>query len=416
MFPNLLTTSKRWWQPRYTVLALMWLVYGCFYLNRLNFAPVIPLIIEDLKISHAQVGLISTFFFAFYAAAQFPAGYLSDIFGPRKIITFGGVISALANLFFSAGYSLFYLIGFQSLNGLGQGGGWGPSVKLLNNWFPESERGRVLGIYATCVSIFTVLAYALAGYLGKTFGWRAAFWTLPIILLSVLLVYWVVVDDRPDGNIVQSFQYRPPEPAEKSSGNRNRLIVILSNRDMRMACLGFSCLMYIRYAILVWLPAYLYETYGLSVVTASLLASVYPMAGLVASPLGGYLSDVAFGGRRKPLLLIALSFILLSTIFLASAGRLKWAMILIAGVGFFEQLIAPQFFALELDLIPPELAGTGAGFLEAGGHVGSMCAMFFSGLLVDAFGSYKPVFLTLSILAIIGIGAVLFVREINPIR
>ena len=169
--------------------------------------------------------------------------------------------------------------------------------------------------------------------------------------------------------------------------------------------------MYIRYGILIWLPAYLYESYGLSVVTASLLAAVYPMAGLVASPLGGYLSDVAFGGRRKPLLLIALSFILLSTIFLASAGRLEWTMILIAGVGFFEQLIAPQFFALELDLIPPELAGTGAGFLEAGGHLGSMCAMFFSGLLVDAFGSYKPIFLVLSILAIIGIGAVLFVRE-----
>jgi len=406
-----LTNFKRWWQPRYTVLAIVWLVYGCFYLNRLNFAPIIPLIIQDLKLSYTQVGLISTFFFAFYALSQFPAGYLSDVLGPRKIITLGGSISALANFLFGAGSSLFYLIGVQGINGLGQGGGWGPSVKLINNWFPESARGRALGIYATCVCIFSVLAYVLAGYLGKTFGWRAAFWTLPIILLSVLFVYWMVVDDRPDGNSVQSFPFRPPEPAEKCTGNVNRLIAILSNRDMRMACIGFCCLMYIRYGILIWLPAYLYESYGLSVVTASLLAAVYPMAGLVASPLGGYLSDVAFGGRRKPLFLIALSFILLSTIFLASAGRLEWAMILIAGVGFFEQLIAPQFFALELDLIPPELAGTGAGFLEAGGHVGSMCAMFFSGLLVDAFGSYKPVFLVLSILAIIGIGAVLFVRE-----
>jgi len=135
------------------------------------------------------------------------------------------------------------------------------------------------------------------------------------------------------------------------------------------------------------------------------------MAGLVASPVGGYLSDVAFGGRRKPLLLIALSFILLSTIFLASADRLGWAMILIVGVGFFEQLIAPLFFALELDLIPPELAGTGAGFLEAGGHLGSMCAMFFSGLLVDVFGSYNPVFLVLGIVAAIGVAIILFIRE-----
>jgi len=114
------------------------------------------------------------------------------------------------------------------------------------------------------------------------------------------------------------------------------------------------------------------------------------------------------------LLLIALSFILLSTISLARADRLEWAMILIGGVGFFEQLIAPQFFALELDLLPPGLAGTGAGFLEAGGHLGSMCAMFFSGLLVDVFGSYNPVFLVFAILAAAGIAVVLFVHESKP--
>jgi hypothetical protein len=43
-----------------------------------------------------------------------------------------------------------------------------------------------------------------------------------------------------------------------------------------------------------------------------------------------------------------------------------------------------------------------------------MCAMFFSGLLVDVFGSYNPVFLVLSILAAAGIAAVLLVRESNP--
>jgi len=128
MFPTRLLNSKKWWRPRFSVLVLAWLVYGCFYLNRLNLSPVIPLIIEDLKISYAQIGLISTVFFAFYAAAQFPAGYLSDILGPRKIITLGGLISALANFLFGAGSGFFYLIGFQSLNGLGQGEAGGPAL------------------------------------------------------------------------------------------------------------------------------------------------------------------------------------------------------------------------------------------------------------------------------------------------
>ncbi|RLC12869.1 MAG: hypothetical protein DRH43_00510 [Deltaproteobacteria bacterium] len=410
MFPTRLAIFKRWWQPRYTVLALMWLVYGCFYLNRLNIAPVIPLIIEDLKISHAKVGIISAFFFAFYAATQIPAGYLSDLLGPRKIITLGGVTSALANFFFGAGSSLFYLTGVQSINGLGQGGGWGPSVKLLNNWFPEAERGRVLGAYATCVSIFTPLTYALAGYLGKAFGWRVVFWISPLILLPVLLVYWMVVGDYPGGNS-RGFRYSPGPLAEKPPVNRKRLSVIFSNKDVRMTCLGFFCLNYITYCNLVWLPAYLYESYGLTVAKAGFLAGAYPLVGLAARPFGGYLSDVTFDGRRKPLLLIGLSFILLSTIFLAVSNDLRWAIVLIVSVGFFDQLISSLFFALQLDLIPAELAGSGTGLLDAGGHLGSMSAMFFSGLLVDMFGSYKPVFLVLSVLAATGIGAVLFIRE-----
>lgn len=411
MFPIRPVKSKRWWQPRYTVLALMWLVYGCYYLCRLNFAPLIPLIMEDLKISHFQIGLIGAFFLAFYSVAQFPVGYLSDIVGPKKIITVGGVTSVIANVFFSAGTSLFYLIGFQGLNGLGQGGGWVPGVKLLNNWFPKSERGRTLGLFGTSESIFVVLAYILAVYLGKMFGWRAVFRIFPMILLFVLFVYWVVVDDHPNRISAQNFRYRTPEPGEKSSESRHKLIVILSNKNVRMACIGFFCLMYISYCNLIWLPTYLYETYGLSVVKAGLLASLYPMVGIVARPLGGYLSDVTFTGRRKPLLLIGMSSILLSTIFLASTDNLMWAMILIISVGFFDQLIGPLFFALELDLLPSELAGTGAGFLSAWGHFGPMFAMFLSGALVDMFGSYKPVFIVLSILAATGIASTLFIHE-----
>ena len=409
--PNL----KRWWQPRHTILFIMWLVYGCFYLNRLALGPVIPFIIEDLNFSHTQIGVISSFLFGFYAFAQFPAGYLSDIFGPKKIITFGGLASALANYFFSAGSSLLYLIGCQSLNGIGQGGGFGPIVKLLNNWFPEAERGRALGIHTTCVSIFTLFAYALAGYFGKTFGWRSVFWFTPSILLPVLFFSWVIVDDNPANKIRNEFRYRPEKPTEKPSDNTQRLKAILSNKNMGLACFGYFCLMYITYCNLIWLPSYFYESYGLSIITTVSLAGIYPLIGLVARPLGGFLSDVPLHGRRKPLLLVGFSSILLATFFLANTVRLEWALVLIVIVAFFDQLIQSLFFALELDILPSELTGTGAGFIEAGGHLGSVAAMFLTGLFVDLFGSYKAVFLFLTFLAAIGIVVAISIREDKPL-
>jgi sugar phosphate permease len=382
---------------------LIWLVYGCFYLNRLNLAPVIPLIFEEFNFSHTQVGLITSFFFAFYCISEIFLGYLSDIFGPRKIITFGGVVSAIANFFFSTGAGISHFIVAQSLNGFGQGGGWGPSVKLLNNWFPKRKIGRVLGIYATSMSLFTVLTYALAGYLGNTFGWRAVFRIFPALLILVMLVYWIFVRDHPAGNEVEKFQPQSINKVDKLFANRNRFIVVLSNNNIRLAAVAFGCLVYTSYTILIWVPTYLYETYGLSVVKAGLLTSLYPALGLLARPLGGYLSDVTFGGRRKPLLMIGFVIILFSTLSLTIVVRLKLAMSLILCVGFFDQLIITLFFALLIDILPAEFTGTGASLINAVGHVGSVIAMFFSGLLVDAFHSYRPVFLTLAVLAGIAI-------------
>jgi len=406
-----LANLKRWWQPRYTILLIMWLVYGCFYLNRLALGPVIPLIIEDLNFSHTQVGLISSFLFAFYAVAQFPAGYLSDVFGSKRIITFGGLASALANYFFSAGSSLLYLIGCQSLNGIGQGGGYGPIVKLLNNWFPKEERGRALGIHTTCVSIFTLFAYVLAGYFGKTFGWRSVFWVAPSILLPVLFISRIIVDDKPANKIRNDFKYKPEEPTAKPFDITKRLKAILSNRNMVLACFGYFCLMYITYCNLIWLPSFFYESYGLSIFTTVSLAGIYPLIGLMARPLGGFLSDVPLHGRRKPLLLVGFFSIMIATFFLANTVRLEYALVLIVIVAFFDQLIQSLFFALELDMLTSELTGTGAGFLEAGGHFGSMSAMLFTGLLVDLFGTYKAVFLSLSFLAATGFVVAIFIRE-----
>jgi sugar phosphate permease len=411
MFMNQPIPSNSWWQPRYTVLFLMWLVYGCFYLNKLNLAPVIPLIIEDLGISHTRVGLVSAAFFFFYSTSQFFWGYLSDILGPRKIVTFGGSISVLANIFFSLGTSSFNLIGAQSLNGLGQGSGWGPSVKLLNNWFPTSERGRTLGIYATCVSIFTILAYWLAGYIGKTIGWRAAFRVSPVILLIVLLVYWLAVRDYPMGPRGRNLESHPSNSNKNLPPKQKRFSTVILDKYFLLASVAFACLTYISYANMVWIPSYLYESHGLNVVKAGFLASLYPAIGILSRPLGGHLSDVTFGGRRKPLILIGFFFILLSTLFLVNAAHLGWAMTLIISVGFFDQLIVTLFFALLVDILPAELTGTGASAMNAIGHGGSTGAMFFSGLLIDKFYSYKPVFLVLSILAGVGILTMLFIKE-----
>lgn len=88
-------------RKQFKIIFYCWLVYGFFYLNRLNLSPVIPLIMSDLDISHARIGFIGASFYVCYTLIQLPAGYLSDLFGARRIIVAGGC-SLLFQIWYSA--------------------------------------------------------------------------------------------------------------------------------------------------------------------------------------------------------------------------------------------------------------------------------------------------------------------------
>jgi OPA family glycerol-3-phosphate transporter-like MFS transporter len=402
--------EKKLWTPRYTVVTLLWLVYGSFYLNRLNISPVIPLIMRDLNISHAHMGLITTSFFLAYSLTQFPAGYLGYLLGYKRVIAIGAIISGGANLLFSAGNGLTYLILCQGLNGLGQGGAWSPSVGIVANWFDRTERGRVFGIYVTCTSVFTILSYVISSVLGYKFGWRMPFIVPPLIITTVILLFWIMVRESP--------QEMPPNPVPDvnketilSPSFKEDMKTILSHRDLWLLGISYLCLMAIRYSIFVWAPTYLFETFELDVLEAGILSSIYPAIGLVSYPLGGFLCDLILGGKKKPLIAIGLFSIFILALFLSRVTTLIWAVFLLGCVGFFDQLGAALFFALEVDVLPQHLASTGAGFLNTASALGSMVAMSLTGLLIDVFQSYHVVFIALSIAALIGGMSIIKIRE-----
>ncbi len=403
-------SRKRLWTPQYTVLTFIWFVYGSFYLNRLNISPVIPLIMRDLSISHAQMGLITTFFFLAYSITQFPAGYLGHLLGHKKVIAIGAIISAGANLLFGLGNGLSYLILCQGLNGLGQGGAWSPSVGIVANWFNRKEGGRAFGILATCVSLFTIISYVLSSMLGQKFGWRIAFIVPPLIIMLVTLLFWIMVRESP-----KEIKLNPTPDVHKgillSPRFKDDMKTILSHQPLWLMGISYFCLMAIRYSIVVWAPTYLFETFELNILRAGILSSIYPAIGIISHPLGGFICDFILGGRKKPLIVVGLLSIFMFTLSLSYVTKLVWAIFFLGCIGFFDQLGAALFFALEIDLLPRHLASTGAGFLNTASALGSTVAMFLTGLLIDVFHSYHIVFITLSIIALIGGMSMIKIKE-----
>ncbi len=366
----------------------------------------------DLDISHARIGLIGALFYIFYTMVQLPAGYLSDLFGARKIIFAGGLISAFSNLLFSFGNGLWHLAFFQSLNGLGQGCGFSPIIKIINQHFSFSQRGRVLGLVMTSTAVFNVAAFLIAGYIGHTYGWRTVFWSAPLVFIPILILFKRGINTPPsiettsnadgtDSNSLKSIK-------KKFFVRKDKQIF---SRKMCFLGLGFFCLCYITYSNLIWLPSFLFESYDISLVQAGFLAALYPLSGLISRPLGGYISDVVFKGKRKQTVMIGLFAILVSTLLLSQIEDFNINIYIIIIIGFFDNLIGPLFFAWMLDLVPYNHSGSGAGALQFFGHTGTILSIYFSGIAVDAFHSYRPFFMILSAISILGIVSIWLISE-----
>jgi len=397
---------------KFKILFYCWLVYGFFYLNRLNLSPVIPLIISDLGISHARIGLIGASFYVFYTLVQLPVGYLSDLFGARKIIVAGGLISTFANMMFSFGGGLAHLISSQCLNGVGQGCGFSPIISIIDRHFPLSQRGRALGLVMTSTAVFSVAVFFLSSYIGQTYGWRAVFWSTSLLFLPVLLLFRVSITAVPSPEIpvgtdgVEFSRFKTIK--ENTSSTLGRRVL---SKNLCFLGLGFFCLCYITYSNLIWLPSFLFESYDMTIVQAGLLAALYPLSGTISRPLGGYMSDVVFKGKRKQTIMIGFIVILLSTVLLSRIEDFHINIYFIITIGFFDNLIGPLFFAWMLDLVPYNRSGSGAGVLQFLGHIGTVFAIYFSGIAVDVFHSYRPFFMILSVISGLGLVLVAFISE-----
>lgn len=64
---------------------VLWLSYVGLYLNRRNISIVMPVLMIEMGIDHAQTGFLVTTFFIIYAIIQIPSGWLADRVGGKKV-------------------------------------------------------------------------------------------------------------------------------------------------------------------------------------------------------------------------------------------------------------------------------------------------------------------------------------------
>lgn len=397
--------------PAIVVLFLTWLLFAVYYLNRLNYSPVIPLIKADLDISNAGAGLLLAFFFLSYTIFQLPAGYLGDRLGPRKTLAAGAVISIIGNLIFSQ-VNGFALLAFgQLINGMGQAVGWSSAIKMVVNWFPKERRATAIGFFITCVTIGSSAGIRMSGLIGDRLGWRASFIIPPLLMLCTLVVFWFVVRDNPIDKGHPDFADETALEQIVPEDFRLRIRLVLTNRTLWVVALVYFCFVYVQFGCLVWIPTFLTERYAMSVNRASLLSSLVLLPGILASPLCGFLSDRFFMGRRKPLIIIGMA-VLSGTCFLLGFDLdINLVLVALAVIGLTILIPDVLLATFPADILSRKLTATGMGFLATFTSAAGIVTTPLSGKIVDAFHSYGVLFFSFAVAALAGTVVAMFINE-----
>lgn len=204
-------------QKRTFILLVITMVLG--YLPWYNFSAVLPYLASDFSLTSGQTGLILSAFQMGYVLVVLITSRLADVIGPKRVVAWATLCTAISSTLFiwtARGFTSILLM--RLLTGLSAGAIYVPGMAILANWFPSSQRGRVIGAYTGALTLSYAGGYFVAAPLAARFGWQTGIlWTS----LPAFFAAWVIfclVEEGPDQSInpgeteVSHNQPKKPEP------------------------------------------------------------------------------------------------------------------------------------------------------------------------------------------------------------
>jgi MFS family permease len=294
----------------------------------------------------------------------------------------------------------------------------GPALIAL--WFPPERRGLPMGIWATWVSVGSLIIFNLAPPLNRMAGWQAAWWACSAFAFIALCLYgWIVPATtlrQPFDRLRAQAQGAVAEPAEAppatalrqpldnlraqargavaelaeatpstGSGDRPNLGKALANRNIWLLALAFACFNFIVIGVITtFFPTFLTTVRSYNLANASFITSFKMVTVICGAPLVGWLYDHAGSPRRLMLTGYLLLGVFMLLPFTVTGWLIPACMILL---GIISAVIPTTTFAAVPEAIgSTHLVGIGMGVAMIGQNLGQLIGPVVFGWFVESVG------------------------------
>lgn len=150
---------------------------------------VLPTLVKTLNTTFATIQWVVLSYLLVITALVLGAARLGDMFGKKQLYLGGLIVFTISSVLCGLSPGVHWLIGFRALQGLGAVFISALGAAIVTEVFPDSERGRALGIIGAVVSLGVALGPTVGGLLINIAGWRTIFWVnLPIGIIATFMI------------------------------------------------------------------------------------------------------------------------------------------------------------------------------------------------------------------------------------
>lgn len=329
----------------------------------LLFSFAIVSIQKEFDLSPATMGALTSVALIASAIGGIAFGRLADRIGRVRAMTFSILLYSGATAGLATAQSVWQLVAWRVLVGLGMGGEWSCGSVLVAETWPAQHRAKAMGIMQSGWAIGAMLAAGLSALILEPFGWRVLFL---VGAAPAALAFWIrrSVEEPP------VWTQRKSEPSRFSEIFRGEYLY----RTV-IATLVASSVLVAYWGVTSWLPPFLMKDLGVT----------RGAAWLIVLQVGAFFGYISFGwiadriGRRAAFTLFMICATIVVPIFAFGARSAMTLLLLGPLVGYFAHGYFSLFGAMLAELFPTRIRASAQGFCYNAGRLASAAAPYAIG-------------------------------------
>ena len=377
VFESTEKTSIIFW--RVVTIATGWLVLLFVGSYLITPASILTVVMNDLDITEATAAALVSMPQVTATVVGIPVGLYLDRVQTRGVVPAAAVvllIGSVGDWFAGGAGNISLLIASRLFAGAGMFVLWVVCINVASSTVPPTRRATATSVIISGYPAGYALGQFSAPRVAEIVGWPGVFPLFGAAVLVSSVVFYFAV-----GNVT-----RFETPAESPTFAEFRQVFV--NRNI-WSIVIVTVLAYSLYMVFnSWMPTYIIQQFDVSLAESGTFVALFPAVGIIARPVGGWVSDVVLNQRRRPIFAASFVGAIVVTVALFYTVRVTILVMMLILAGVVIQLQIGLLYQSAQEFVDPKAAGTAVSIASVAGWLGSFVAPVIAGELVAITGSY----------------------------